>query len=82
MMLLHYNAVRAQFDVLLFLLPLYRNITLSDPLPQNREVQEHYMAQHGTDERFIEHYKLTAQLEGNVDKWTDVRSRLRYYSDS
>ena len=61
------------------LLSLYRYITLSDPLPQNREVQEHYMAEHSTDERFIEHDKLTAELEGNANKWTEVRSRLRYY---
>ena len=57
----------------------HRSITLSDPLPQNRRMQELYMEDIRQHERFTPNYKLTAQLEGNVDKWTDVRSRLRYH---
>ena len=55
----------------------YRDITLSDPAPQNRHMLEDYMQDANQDHRWIEHFKLTAKLEGNVEKWTEVQHRVR-----
>ena len=55
----------------------YKNITLSDPLPENRLMQEQYISDIRCDQKWIEHFKLTAKLEGDVAKWPEIRNRLR-----
>ena len=54
----------------------YKSITLSDPVPGNRHFLEQYIK--GEDEdKWIDHYKFIAQLEGNGEQWAQVRTRLR-----
>ena len=55
----------------------YKNITLSDPLPESRLIQEQYISDIRCDQKWIEHFKLTAKLEGKVAKWPGIRDRLR-----
>ena len=55
----------------------YQNITLSDPVQQNRHMLQKYMDDVTEDQRWTEHFKLTAELEGDAQKWPEVRDRMR-----
>ena len=55
----------------------YKRITLSDPVPQSRQALEQYITDASMDQRWTEHFKLTAKLEGDADKWPEVRDRMR-----
>ena len=43
----------------------YKNITLSDPVEANRRVLKQYMNDTSEDQRWMQNFKLIAQLEGD-----------------
>ena len=55
----------------------YNNITLSDPVPDNRHIQQQYMADTSRDHQLTQLFKLTAKLKGDENKWQEVQARLR-----
>ena len=55
----------------------YQHITLSDPVPQNGHMLQKYIDDVTEDQRWTEHFKLTAEMEGDAQKWPEVRDRMR-----